>query len=243
MIQLNLLPDIKLQSLKTEYQKRIVTITAVAVSGFLLTITIFLLLWVKVGQAQHIKSLSDDIQKQTTELKKVNDLDRILTIQNQLNTLPKLHQDKKITSRLFGFLVKLTPNKATISDVTLDVSANTLSIKGNADSLATVNKFVDAIKFTEFTNGNPNKTKAFSNVVLTNFSLSNETQSSGANKKITYQIDFNFDAGLFENKLDDKNRQIEVELLVPNIISTRSEFGKPGAVFDEQPANNEKDNR
>lgn len=241
MIQFNLLPDVKIQYLKAESQKKIIVTVSVLVSGFFFLLLLFLLLFVKVGQTHHIDALTKDINKQTNELKKVNDLDKILTIQNQLNSLPDLHAKKAITSRLFDYLVQITPIKATISDATLDVAEAKLSIQGNADSLATVNKFVDTVKFTDYRLGSADAKKAFSNVVLTSFSVS-DAGSSQANKRVTYQIDFNFDPIIFTNNVDAQGKPAEVKISVPNIISTRSEVDKPGAVFDDQPSQNRGNN-
>ncbi|MBI5357449.1 PilN domain-containing protein [Candidatus Saccharibacteria bacterium] len=255
MIQLNLLPDVKLEYIKARQRKRMVIGTSVIVSGFFITIFILLFIFVRFAQKEHLSNLDEDISKTTQELKSKEDIDKILTIQNQLNSLPALHDQKTISSRLFDYLTQLTPTQATISEVTLDFSENTLSLEGNADQISTVNKFVDTLKFTGFTtseegvsddqkdcvlqtidvqgvtNENTKTCRAFSEVVLQEFSLEAEGGSSTqSGKPVSYQIKFKFDPKIFANIKADAG-QSAVSLKIPNIISTRSATEKPGALF------------
>ncbi|HEX5797504.1 MAG TPA: hypothetical protein VFX86_03890 [Candidatus Saccharimonadales bacterium] len=237
MAQLNLLPDVKLQYIKARRQKRLVIGLSTIVSGAFLVIFIALFVYVRFSQKQHINALTRDIDRTTEELKAKPDLDKILTIQSQLNSLPALHDQKSISSRLFDYLAKLTPEKATISDVELDLTQNVLNIKGNADALSTVNKFADTLKFTDFqvAGETPSEGKAFSNVVLKSFSVSTEAQQDrGA---ITYELEFNFEPLIFANikgLTDEASQDKVVTLKVPNIISTRSETEKPDNLFAPQ---------
>ncbi len=237
MIQFNLLPDVKLEYLKAQYRQRVAVTTSIVVSVFFLVVLIGLFIFVRIAQPHQMNAVSSDIKKQTAEINKVEDLNRILTVQNQLKSLPALHDNKAISSRLFDYLVQLTPAQATISDVTLDLEANTLSIQGNADALSTVNKFADTLKFTNFkSNGADGKDgKAFSNVVLSSFALTAQSSSGGANKQVSYTLDFAFDPVIFENVKDADGKTTDVKLTVPSIITTRSAVEKPGALFDAQP--------
>ncbi len=239
MIQFNLLPDVKIDYLKARYRQRVAVTASVVVSAFFLVLLIFLVLFVRVAQPHQMSAVSKDIKKQTDEINKVEDLNKILTVQNQLKSLPGLHDSKAISSRIFDYLVQITPAQATVSDVSLDLEANTLSIQGNADALSTVNKFTDTLKFTTFkSNGADGKEgKAFSNVVLSSFSLSSgggSTQSQ-ANKQVAYKIDFSFEPTIFANVKNADGKSADVKLTVPNIITTRSAIEKPATLFDTQP--------
>ena len=235
MIQLNLLPDVKLQYIRARRRKRMVIGLSVIVSGFFLSVFIGLLLFVRVAQNQHINALSKDIDKASQELKSKQDLDKILTIQNQLNSLPALHDEKAISSRLFDYLTQTTPTKATISDVAVDFEAYTLVIKGNADELGTVNKFTDTLKFTDYKSApsEPKEGKAFSNVVLKSFSINTGGTQPGQGK-ISYELEMVFDPIIFENIKSTDDKPV-VTLKIPKIISTRSETEKPGDLFVPQP--------
>jgi hypothetical protein len=212
MIQFNLLPDIKLEYIKTQRTKHLVILGSGIISGFAL-LTLVLLFLVVVFQKQHLSDLNKEIKTHTTSLKETKDLDKILTIQNQLKSLPSLHAGKVVGSRLFGYISQITPTQATISNFSIDFSTNKISFAGSTDSLSTVNKFVDTLKFTTFkTTDNSKQGSAFSNVVLTSFSKSDTTSS--------YSIDSQFDPLIFNSAGD-------IALSTPHIISTRSETEKP----------------
>lgn len=241
MIQFNLLPDVKIEYLKARYRQRIAVSVSIVVSSFFLVVLVLLIVFVKVAQPHQMSSVSKDIENQTKEINKVEDLNKILTVQNQLKSLPELHDNKAITSRLFDYLKQVTPAQSTISDVTLDLEAGTLSIQGNADSLSTVNKFADTLKFTTFKSAGADKKEgdAFNNVVLSDFTVSGSTgQPQQQNKAVSYTLNFSFDPTIFQNVKNDEGKLAEVTLTVPNKITTRSTLGQPSVLFDSQPTQN-----
>jgi Tfp pilus assembly protein PilN len=225
MAQLNLLPDVKLEFVKAQRRKRTVMAVSAVVSAALLAIFIALLIFVRFAQKQHMSALDKDIESSLQTLKSNPELDKILTVQNQLASLPGMHNEKTISSRLFDYLTQLTPTKATISEVKLDFDANTLSIKGNADALSTVNKFADTLKFTKYqvSGENAEEGEAFTNVVLKTFSVSG---SEGGN--ISYELETKFNVAIFANSSPSTSGVSPVKLNVPNIISTRSATQTPG---------------
>lgn len=249
MIQFNLLPDVKLEFIKAKYRKRLVVGISIIASGVFLTIFLLLFLLVRVQQKEEIKDINRDITKYSDELKQIKDLDKILTIQNQLSSLPGLHNDKAISSRLFDYLAQLTPTQATISNVEVDFAAKTMTIKGNADELSTVNKFADTLKFTDYIaapekeNEKPKTGKAFGAVVLTSFSVAvpNTVTNQGPAEGASYELSLSFDPIIFANikteaaRANPLNVQPPVALVVPKIVSTRSEVAKPTTLFVEQP--------
>lgn len=214
VVQFNLLPDIKLEFDKNQRAKRLVfSVSTLAVAA---VAVIFLISFTTVHVVQ--KKLLNDADKNITsysnQLKGINDLAKILTVQNQLNSLPNLHQNKHIASRLFSYLPQITPLNANIGKLDLDTSAGTISISGTADTVETVNKFVDTLKFTSYMLSGKNTTKksAFSNVILSNV---NRTD-----KDATYTIDANYDPALFD-------ASSSVTLVVPQEITTRSVLNAP----------------
>src|SRR5690606_20799118 len=144
-------------------------------------------------------NLNKDIEQNIAQLREVPDLDKVLTVQNQLGALPSLHDQKPVSVRLYNYLIQLTPTKASISEVKIYFASNVMTISGSADSCVTVNKFVDTIKFTEYEVDNT-KEKAFKDVVLTSFSVA----SSGSDEKVTYQIDFSFEPVIFDSSKNGK---------------------------------------
>lgn len=230
MIQFNLLPDVKQQYIHAKRMKRTAIVISFLIAASSLFIFVMLFLSVHVFQQKHIKNINEDIATTTKKLKNIKDLDKILTIQNQLNSLPALHVQKPVVSRLAGYLSQTTPLKITIGELEVDYDQKTMKIIGTSDSLENVNKFVDTLKFSKSaeipadgTAAKENVTKPFSSVVLNAFTRKDQ--------EATYEIIANFDPAIFDNS---KN----IKLIVPKITTTRSETEKPTQLFKALPKDN-----
>lgn len=234
MVQFNLLPDVKLNYIKAERTKRMVMLASFSLTGLAVFIFVLLFLIVNVFQTKHLNDLNNDIKMKTSELKSIPDLDKVLTVQNQLKALPGLHEQKPATSRLVDYLVQVTPADAKISEVKVDMDNSAMTLEGSANSIETINRFVDTLKFTNFTAvSDPESSEtdqAFTEVVLTKFGISEAGENAG---KTTYSIDFKFNPIIFNNTKT-------VNLTVPNIISTRSIVEKPTELFEAKPKDKEK---
>lgn len=218
MIQLNLLPDVKMQYIKAQRQRRLVFSISVLVAIASLGILLFLLS-IDGLQKKHLSDLSNDISSESSKLQKEPNIQRILTVQNQLESLTALHSQKPAAYRLFTYLIQLTPSNVNINDMKVDFTQQTVNITGTSDTLSNVNKYVDTLKYTSFTtDSNPTKTPAFNNVVLSSFNLNTDTQdpSQAAN----YSISASYDPAIFD--ITQK-----VNLVVPNLVTTRTQSGQP----------------
>jgi Tfp pilus assembly protein PilN len=213
-VQFNLLPDVKLEFNRAQRAKRLVYGVSMLAAGTVLAIVVISFLIVNVLQRQLISSANNDIKTYSSKLKSIPDLEKVLTIQNQLKSLPSLHTGKHVTSRIYTFLPQVTPAKVFIGQVTLDADGGTMSINGTADSVASVNTFVDTLKFTNAVIGgdNNNKKPAFTNVVLSSIGRTE--------KNASYTIDTNFDSSLFDGSQN-------VTLDVPKEVTTRSVLNTP----------------
>lgn len=226
MTQLNLLPDVKLQYLRATRNKRLVmgisALVIVASVGILL-----LLVTIVYGfQKTNLSHLNNDISIYNNQLKQTADLDKILTIQNQLTALTNLHESKPAVTRLYDYLKQVTPSAASITQLDVDFSAFTMTITGTAPSLDMANTYIDTLKFTTYqkmvdSKPDGNSAKAFSQVVLSSFSRSN----NGA----AYTITLSYDKAIF----DGSNA---IQLTVPHIISTRSLTEQPTDLFKNAPS-------
>ncbi len=220
MIQFNLLPDVKLDYVKTRRTKRIAAMVAGSVAAGSLTILILLFIAVNVVQKARLNSLNNSIKEQTQTLKNTPNLNKILTVQNQLNSLGGLHAQKPQVIRLNGYLQQLTPAAASIAELQIDFSTTTVTLSGSANNLATVNKFVDTFKFTSFKydtgEGVTTAGQAYKDVVLSTFSVAKDNKAS-------YQITFLYDPVIFDSSKT-------LTLVVPNTVTTRSATDKP--LFD-----------
>ncbi len=220
MIQFNLLPDVKLEFIKIRRIKHLAMGISTIVVIASVSILIILLGIVDGLQKRSLDNLNSSIISYTNKINGVPNLNKILTIQNQLNSLPALESQKPIVSPVFGYLNQITPSNITISSVKLDLSKGTIEVQGDANSLATIDQYVDTFKFTTYSTGvNKQTGSAFSNVVLSSFSVSGQ---------ISYDIQADYNAALF-NSADN------TQLSVPSEISTRSVLDQP-KLFSPQPA-------
>ncbi len=235
MVQFNLLPDVKLEYMRAVRRRRLVSTVCIIVAGSFLAIFILMLLFVRVNQHAHMKHLDKDITENVNKLRSNTDLDKILTVQNQLSSLPGLHEQKVMGSRVFDYLAQLTPGNTSVTNVQVDFVNKSITIKGSADSLATINKFVDTIKYTEYVNedqsgesADTDSAKAFSAVVLKSFALSGQTGSTQTAQSVSFEIGMNYEDVIFSNTAKEGNPLANtIRLKVPNQISNQSETQKP----------------
>jgi len=214
-VQFNLLPDIKLEFDRQQKAKKLVYTLSFLVSALVITVFIISFLSVNVLQKKLLNDAQNDIIKYSKQLKSIPDLEKVLTIQNQLNTLPGLHQSKPITSRLFTYLPQVTPSKVFIGQITMDLGAGTVTLNGTSDKLETVNQFIDTLKFTKIGIGGvaqKDAKPAFTNVIL--------ASAGRTDKTANYSITASFDPSLFDGSQN-------ITLMVPKEITTRSVTESP----------------
>jgi len=226
MIQLNLLPDVKLEYIKAQRSRRLVTTIAVLAS--LVAIALLVILFsVDALQKKHLNDLKNDISSESSQLQHKPDINKILTVQNQLQSLTQLHDSKPAASRLFDYLNQVTPANVNINNFSIDFTQQTATITGTADALSSVNKYVDTLKYTKFTVKDSNGSPAFNNVVLSSFGL--DTGSQDKTQAASYTITLAYDKTIFDVTQD-------VKLVVPNLVTTRSQLDQPTDLFKASPA-------
>ena len=220
MIQFNLLPDVKLEYIRANRLKRLMISISILFAAACFVIAVLLFLAVNIAQKDHMNDLNKDIKATANKVKQTPNIDKIITVQNQLQSLPALHSAKPAATRLFGYLSQITPINVTISNVNVDFTANTFTITGQAADLFAVNTFVDTLKFTTYAqNDDPTGPKnAFSKVVLGGFAAND--------KDATYQITLSYDTAIFDN-------QNAVALTVPKTVTTRAGSNQPSALFEQ----------
>lgn len=217
MIQFNLLPDVKVQYIKTKRLKRIIVLAAMAISA-LSVLLLLLTFGYAQGKKNHIANQDKDIQEISQRFSDNTELTKILSVQNQLNALPALYNGRPAVGRTPDYLDQVVPEGVRLGRFIIDYSLGTIEIAGtsesvnNSNALALINSFVDTLKYTTYVavDSEGNKTepvKAFDNVVLASFGRDEEVAS--------YSISLTFDPVIF-----DVTR--EVTLTVPQLVTTRS---------------------
>lgn len=216
MIQFNLLPDVKLEYLRAERARRLVIGISIIVSAVAVALLLALVVTTSL-QRKRLTNLTATIKSESKKIEGQPDLNKILTIQNQLSSLTTLHQGKPAVSRLGDYLSETTPANANINNLTIDFNQHQMTITGTADSLATVNQYVDTLKFTTYSDDSTKNQPAFSNVVLSSFGVTQH--------EADYTITLSYDPNIFDITQN-------VKLTVPpNKVTTRSALEQPTNLF------------
>ncbi len=193
MIQFNLLPDVKKEYIRANRTKRIIISVSLLASLTAITVVFLLFIFVQVGQKSSIDDLSEDIKVATDKINETENLDSMLTTQNQLSLSPELHENKPETSRIFDIISFVSPLEVKLKALSMSTEASTMELSGNADSVATVNLFVDNIKAAQYalTDEDDTRQPVFSEVTTT---------LNGSDQGATFIINLSFDPLIFDNK-------------------------------------------
>ncbi len=212
-LQFNLLPDVKVAYESARRTQSKVLYICALVSGIAVAVFLITFLSVDLGQKTLLSSADKKINSTASQIAAIPNIGKILTIQGQLNALPGLHNQKHLTSRFFGYLHQLTPSNAGINQFSLDTTASSITITGSANTVSTVNQFVDTLKFTKFTTAsNSSSQDAFSSVVLSTVNRDSKSAS--------YTITANYNSDLLM-----PNESIS--LAVPSQVTTQSVTNAP----------------
>lgn len=225
MIQFNLLPDVKLEYIKARRTKRIVVLGSSLIAGVSVAIMVVLFFATNVFQQRHLGNLDTDIKRDSQTLQQEPDLDKILTVQNQLIVMDDLHAKKPAASRFGTYLTQITPTNVSIVKLETDFTTNVMLFEGTAPSLSAVNQFVDTLKFTTYKAGDETD-KAFPAVILSSFGRS-DIENTGSESPASYKLTVTFNPAIFDITKDTK-------LQVPKTVTTRSATEKPEAIFESQ---------
>lgn len=135
MIEINLVPDVKQELINAQRVRTTVISLSILAGLAAIAVVVLLAVWVFGVQAARGALSDDTIKKESDKLAQVDDISNTLTIQNQLNKLPEMHNNKSIDSRIFDVLTTINPpapNNVMISNLSLDSEAKTITIEGQA---------------------------------------------------------------------------------------------------------------
>jgi len=150
MISLNLLPDVKKDLLRVRRERNLVVSISVVVVGA--SIGVLLLLSGTLGVLVATKALMENGIKNDEQMikqaQKKKQLDKYITIQNQLKQIGKLKSDQQVYSRLMDYLTQLNPaapNNVQISSATIEAPAGS---SGSTSSSSSSSASADGITMT-----------------------------------------------------------------------------------------------
>lgn len=240
MIQLNLLPDIKREFIRAQKIRNKVISLAILLMVGVVGGLVVLLLFVSGAQRFHQKLLDDQIGTKSRELSSQQDLDKYLTIQNQLDALPQLHSEKGSYSRLFDYLVRLNPappDNVRISKLTMDATGKTLLLEGFATNYRSLNIFQKTLENADLVyreNDQEAREKLFVAVNLGQVGLGDQQTGDSTQKVASFTAVLTFADKAFASDLQSP------DIRVPDIPITNSVVGTPGApqTFETNPEGN-----
>jgi len=232
MIEINLIPDVKQELLRAQ------RVRAVVISGAILTsiiaggIIVLLLVYIYGFQSIRHYALDNDIKTQNQELSKVEDLSKILTIQNQLAVMSDLNSQKKVDSRIFEVLsavVPPEPNTVQISQVNVDNEASTITLEGQTrafDSMEVFKKTLESAIIVYTQDGQQQEVKLASSLDAGDVSYGSNANNE---KVIVFTLTFEYPEQLFSSKISNMSIKLSVDGNV-----TDSYLGIPRSIFTER---------
>jgi len=137
MIEINLVPDVKQELIRAERVRSTVVSTSILVGVISLAVIALLAIYVFGVQGVRGAIADANIKAGGEELAKVEDLSKVLTIQNQLSKISQLNDQKKIDSRIFDVLAAVIPppasgNNVQVSNLLIDGVTSKISVEGQA---------------------------------------------------------------------------------------------------------------
>lgn len=220
MIQFNLLPAVKINYLKAKRLRRTISLVSTIIIGVCVLVSVVLYSIVVGLQQNQLSNLDKSIKSVVSDIKSTQDINKILTIQNQLKRIDALHSSKPEVMRVFTYITQLTTKSVSLQAFNVDFETSKIDVQGQATSIEEMNKYVDTLKFTTIdSTGSPDlKGKnAFSQVVLSSYSIND--------KGAGFSVSFNYLKEIFDSSKTD------LKLTVPKITSTRSETERPSDLF------------
>lgn len=228
MIQLNLLPDVKKEFIHAERMKGKVISISIMVTIGAIGVSVALAILVYAVQPGYISVKSGEIKEKSEELRSVEDIDKYLTIQNQLKSLPELHDGKAIYSQMLEYLKVLNPappNNVRLSSLQVDYETKKILFNGTTNGFEAFAVFQDTLRNAELTYGSEeeggvSKTKLFADggVKIQNQSLSNAL----GKQELIFSIEATYSDAAFSPTI------VDPKIEVPNIQTTQSITGTPG---------------
>lgn len=242
MIEINLVPDIKQEFLRSQRLRAKVISGAILVSLAAGSLVVLLILFTGV-QLTREKVADDNIKKQYSQLVDNNkDLADIVTIQQQLSNISTLNDDKQVSSRVFDVLTAVNPkepNDVKMTQVNVDPIGGTIKIEGMAASgfnaVDALKKTILNTKINYTLNGESQTADLASSVEIGKTSLGEDEKG---NRVLRFESSFKYPKELLSNKITG----LRIVTPTETIDVTDSKLRVPDSLF-AQPATDVKEGR
>ena len=240
MIEINLLPNVKRELLKTRAMRnRVISISFLVGGASIATVVVLALILGSQFAAEAVQG--GVIKDRNDKLMAVEDLNKVVTIQHQLTKINEQHSGKKINSRVFDVVTAVNPvapNNVSFSDIKVDPESKTITLEGSAvngySALETLKKTILNTKV-QTTDGDKS-----SEVSLTKEIKDGDT-SFGENSEGKKVLQFSFSFEYAEELLAPANNGT-VSVLTPTgkVDVTDSRQGIPDSLFKSNSKKQEK---
>lgn len=240
MIEINLLPNVKRELLKTRAMRnRVISISFLVGGASIVAVVVLALILGSQIAAEAVQS--GVIKDRNDKLMAVEDLNKVVTIQNQLTKINEQHSRKKINSRIFDVVTAVNPvapNNVSFSDIKVNPESKTITLEGSAvngySALETLKKTILNTKV-QTTDGDKS-----SEVSLTKEIKDGDT-SFGENSEGKKVLQFSFSFEYAEELLAPANDGT-VSVLTPTgkVDVTDSRQGIPDSLFKSNSKKQEK---
>ena len=240
MIEINLLPNVKRELLKTRVMRNRVISISFLVGG--VSIAAVVVLALILGSQFAAEAVQGGVIKDRNDkLMAVEDLNKVVTIQHQLTKINEQHSGKKINSRVFDVVTAVNPvapNNVSFSDIKVNPGSKTITLEGSAvngySALETLKKTILNTKV-QTTDGDKS-----SEVSLTKEIKDGDT-SFGENSEGKKVLQFSFSFEYAEELLEPANNGT-VSVLTPTgkVDVTDSRQGIPDSLFKSNSKKQEK---
>ena len=240
MIEINLLPNVKRELLKTRAMRnRVISISFLVGGASIAAVVVLALILGSQIAAEAVQN--GVIKDRNDKLMAVEDLNKVVTIQHQLTKINEQHSGKKINSRVFDVVTAVdpvAPNNVSFSDIKVNPESKTITLEGSAvngySALETLKKTILNTKV-QTTDGDKS-----SEVSLTKEIKDGDT-SFGENSEGKKVLQFSFSFEYAEELLAPANNGT-VSVLTPTgkVDVTDSRQGIPDSLFKSNSKKQEK---
>ena len=240
MIEINLLPNVKRELLKTRAMRnRVISISFLVGGASIVAVVVLALILGSQIAAEAVQS--GVIKDRNDKLMEVEDLNKVVTIQNQLTKINEQHSRKKINSRIFDVVTAVNPvapNNVSFSDIKVNPESKTITLEGSAvngySALETLKKTILNTKV-QTTDGDKS-----SEVSLTKEIKDGDT-SFGENSEGKKVLQFSFSFEYAEELLAPaSNGTVSVLTPTGKVDVTDSRQGIPDSLFKSNSKKQEK---
>lgn len=240
MIEINLLPNVKRELLKTRAMRnRVISISFLVGGASIVAVVVLALILGSQIAAEAVQN--GVIKDRNDKLMAVEDLNKVVTIQHQLTKINEQHSGKKLNSRIFDVVTAVNPvapNNVSFSDIKVNPESKTITLEGSAvngySALETLKKTILNTKV-QTTDGDKS-----SEVSLTKEIKDGDT-SFGENSEGKKVLQFSFSFEYAEELLAPANNGT-VSVLTPTgkVDVTDSRQGIPDSLFKSNSKKQEK---